>query len=177
MTVEKAKRYFEKYGIWNIAAFLMMLSSPMKWTSPFGCAFLASAGYGGLTVFSVMPGAILGALFGKGGIAGAAGGLAAYLMAGFFREKETANARGTVSLFALTGCLLPSVSFHMAGGMYDLAVSALSSFAAMAACPPLMPFVNENMLSRINPDREERIAFFLLTSVCISGYNRSINSF
>jgi len=169
MTVEKAKIYFLRYGFWNIAAFLAMAFSPVRWACPFGCAFLGAAGYGSLSVFRVMPGAVLGALIGNGGLAGAAGGFLSYLAAGFFRDRETADVRGTVSLIALAGCLLPAASFHLAGGTYDLIVCALSSFAAMAACPALMPFVNGRMEERLSADSEERVALFLMTAVCLSG--------
>lgn len=155
--------------MWNLAAALLQLVAPLAWTSPFGAAYLAAAGYGGLSILQVAPGAVLGAVLGRGGFGAAAGGILAFTAAELLRSRADANARGAAALTALVFCLVPCLSFHIAGGAYDVISGILCAVAAMAACPVFCGFVNDASAGRMTLNEEESVSFLLLVCLCLAG--------
>ncbi len=153
----------------NICAFLLYLVSPLTWTSPFGVAFLAAAGHGEIKWDRVMIGSFFGAIVGKGGFGGLAGGLVAYTLSGIFKRRGTVNPRSALSLAAFGGCLFPALAYHLPYSAYDALAAIFASVIAMAACPAISPIVSKRLNDKIQLTLDERTAFLFLCAMMLSG--------
>lgn len=155
--------------ITNLCAFLLFLSSPMKWTSPFGIAFLAAAGHGEMKWDSVFLGSALGAVIGKGGFGGFAGGLMAYTLCGIFHRRDYPAPKSKLSLAAFACCLFPAYVYHLPYSIYDALAATFASVIAMAACPAISPVCMKGAKGKLQLNNEERVASLILCAVMISG--------
>lgn len=153
----------------NLCAFLLFLASPLEWTSPFGVAFLAAAGHGGMKWDSVFWGSALGAVIGKGGFGGFAGGLMAYTLCGIFHGRDEVNPKSRMSLAAFACCLFPALTYHLPYSAYDALAATFASVIAMAACPAISPVCMKGIKRRIQLNKEECTAALIVFSVMISG--------
>lgn len=161
----RVKRYFPS----NFCAFLLFLSSPIRWTSPFGVAFLAAAGHGEMKWNSVFFGAALGALLGKGGLGGFAGGLMAYTLCGIFHRRDYPSPKSKMSLSAFACCLFPALVYHLPYSAYDAVAATFASVIAMAACPAVSPMCFDSVKRKMQLNTDECVAAFILLSTMISG--------
>ncbi|MBQ1256174.1 MAG: SpoIIE family protein phosphatase [Clostridia bacterium] len=153
----------------NLCAFLVFLSSPLRWTSPFGVAYLAAAGHGELKWYDVFPGAALGAILGKGGLGGFFGGLMAYTLCGIFHRRDVPSPKSRLSLAAFACCLFPAYVYHLPYSAYDAVAATFASVIAMAACPAISPVLVRGIGRRMQLSMDERVAVFVLCAVMISG--------
>ena len=153
----------------NVCAFFMYMVSPMAWTSPFGVAFLAAAGHAEMRWDKVFIGSILGALLGKGGLGGIAGGLMAYTLSGIFHKRGTPNPKSTLSVSAFVCCLIPAYAYHLPYSAYDAVAATFASLTSMAACPAISPALMMGVVNKIQLNPEERIASFVVLSLMLSG--------
>lgn len=161
--------WLKKHMLSNLCAFLLFLASPLKWTSPFGVAFLAAAGHGEMKWDGVMIGSALGAVFGKGGFGGFAGGLMAYTLCGIFHRRDYPNPKSKLSLAAFGCCLFPAYVYHLPYSAYDAVAATFASVIAMAACPAISPLCMSGIKRSMQLTKEECAAFFVLLAVMISG--------
>lgn len=161
--------WVNKYFLSNFCAFLLFLSSPIRWTSPFGVAFLAAAGHGEMKWNRVFFGAALGALLGKGGLGGLAGGLMAYTLCGIFHRRDYPSPKSKMSCASFACCLFPALVYHLPYSAYDAVAATFASVIAMAACPAISPVCFDTISRKVQLSMDERVAAFILLSTMISG--------
>ena len=159
----------KEHVFFNLCTFLLYMMSPIPWTSPFGAAFLAAAGHGEIKWNHVLIGSALGAILGKGGFGGFAGGLMAYTLSGIFKKRGTVNPKSALSMAAFAGCLFPAYAYHMPFSAYDTIAATFASVIAMAACPAISPIVTRSIKERTYLTPEERTAALFLCAMMLSG--------
>lgn len=167
--MNRVSRWLKTHFLTNLCAFLLFLSSPIRWTSPFGAAFLAAAGHGEMKWDRVFIGAALGAVMGKGGVGGFAGGLMAYTLCGIFHRRDYPSPKSRMSLAAFGCCLFPALVYHLPYSAYDAVAALFASVIAMAACPAISPVCISRLEPKMQLSTDERVAVFILCAVMISG--------
>lgn len=166
--MERVRRWVGANGAGNIMAVLMFLVSPLRWTSPFGAAYLTAAGYGKVKWQKVLPGAAIGAFLGNGGFGGFAGGLIGYTLAGIFHARGCFHPKSALSLGAFFSCLIPALAYHLPCSAYDSVTAVFASFISMAACPVLSPVLTDGAQRRLQRAKEESVALLLMCAVCVA---------
>ncbi len=161
--------WLKAHFLTNFCAFLLFLSSPIRWTSPFGVAYMAAAGHGEMKWDGVFLGAALGAFLGKGGFGGFAGGLMAYTLSGIFHRRDYPSPKSRMSLAAFGCCLFPALVYHLPYSAYDAVAATFASVIAMAACPAISPVCLRCTEPKMQLSTDERVAAFILCAVMISG--------
>ena len=159
----------KRYALSNIVSGLLFMVAPLTWTSPFGVAYLVSAGHGEIPCKKVLPGAIIGCLIGKGGFGAFMGGLIGYVLSYMFHLRASWNPKSSLSALSFVSCILPGLSYHLPYSVYDSVTVLFVSVISMAACPVFSPLLRDAGSRRFQFNKEERVSFLFLCAVLISG--------